>query len=135
MAQAKLHGAEAIRRTLAKLGADGPRELAAALYQEAEAIMARSKTIVPVDTGALRASGHVQLPDTVGDKVSVRMGYGGAAAGYAVAVHEKLNVRHKSPTKAKYLEEPFRAAESGMLNRIAATLRQAVERIARAAAR
>lgn len=88
MATAKLHGGDVMKRTLARLGADAERALGAALYAEASIIMAQSKQIVPVDMGTLRSSGHVQLPETHGSKVSVRLGYGGAAAKYAVYVHE-----------------------------------------------
>ena len=61
----------------------------AALFQEGEKIMAKSKRRVPVFHGALRSSGHVQLPRrTSSGDVEVVLGYGGAAASYAVFVHE-----------------------------------------------
>lgn len=47
---------------------------------------------------------------------SVVTGYRGVK--YAIYVHENLNARHTSPTKAKYLEDPARIlANSGELNR------------------
>lgn len=128
---AELRGANAMKRALMRLGAEAPKELGAALYAEAEATMARSKTIVPVETGALRSSGHVRLPKLEGPKVTVQMGYGGAAAPYAAAVHERLHVRHKSPTRAKYLEHPFRESTLGLLGRIAGRIRMALVRFAR----
>ena len=124
MATARLNGAETMQRALRKLGKEAPTVLGQALYAEASQIMAQSKLIVPVDTGALRSSGHVRLPEVVGSKVVVTLGYGGAAATYAVIVHEKVGARHKSPTRAKYLEEPFRAATQGMLGRLAGWVRR-----------
>lgn len=128
MATAKLNGADVMKRTLQRLGENAERELGAALFAEGSAIMAQSKQIVPVDTGALRASGTVLLPEKRNSKVTVTMGYGGTAVGYAIPVHEKLSARHKSPTRAKYLEGPFRAAMNGMLGRIAGRLRNALQR-------
>lgn len=61
----------------------------AALFQEANKIMAKSKPLVPVFHGALRSSGHVQLPRrTASGDIEVVLGYGGAASDYAVFVHE-----------------------------------------------
>lgn len=68
---------------------------AAGLFQEAEHIMNLSKREVPVDMGTLRNSGFVEMPR--GDRsfinrsshvIEVRMGYGGAASGYALYLHE-----------------------------------------------
>jgi len=67
---------------------------AKALYEEAEMIMTDSKeNYVPVQTGNLKSSGHVQLPVISGSQVSVTMGYGGPAAKYALAVHEGLDMQ------------------------------------------
>lgn len=91
-----------------------------ALYQEAEAIMTASKGIVPVDTGALRASGHVELPEThAGVGVSVTLGYG---TSYAVYVHEDVMLHHKPPTQAKFLERPMLEAAAGLEERLATAL-------------
>lgn len=52
------------------------------LYYSAEAIMTVSKEqYCPVDTGALRSSGTVQV-EIRGSGVEVQLGYGGAAAAY-----------------------------------------------------
>ena len=44
----------------------------------------------PLDTGALRASGMAHPPEVSGTKVTVRLTFGGAAAPYALFVHENL---------------------------------------------
>lgn len=121
--KARLTGTRALKRELKRRGMGAPKALARELFQEAEQIMGKSKRIVPVDKGPLRASGHVQLPEIRGQKVSVTLGYGGAAAPYAVFVHEKP-ARHKPPTQWKYLETPFNEALSGMASRIARKLRR-----------
>ncbi len=61
-----------------------------ALYIEANAIMSRSKReFVPVDDGFLQGSGHVEEPVVDNDgSISVRLGYGGTAGAYALAIHE-----------------------------------------------
>lgn len=122
--KAELKGADAMKRALRRFGEHAPAVVGQALYAEANGIMAASQPLVPVETGALRSSGHVQLPVQQGAKVTVTMGYGGAAASYAKIVHEKLSVRHASPTRAKYLEEPFRSRTVGMLGRIAGYVRR-----------
>lgn len=102
------------------------RALAGALYEEAEELMTAAKLLTPVDTGALRASGHVQLPVREGSEVSVTLGFGGPAGsgqgqaknvGYAVHVHEDLGARHVVG-QAKYLEQPFNERKVGMARRL-----------------
>ena len=91
------------------------------LFREATKIMNASKPLVPVDTGFLRQSGHVQPPQIVGNRVTVTLGY---AAEYAIYVHENLNARHKVGI-AKFLEVPFRAWKQGGLQAIADGFRAA----------
>jgi hypothetical protein len=74
---------------LRQLDAQAVRLGSRALFLEGEKIMRASKPLVPVFMGALRSSGHVQLPRrTAGGDIEVVLGYGGAAASYAVFVHE-----------------------------------------------
>lgn len=96
--------------------------LMAGIYQAEVDIMYVSQTEVPVDTGTLRASGRVLEPERHGDTIVGTIGYGYGeqvnpktgqlAAQYAVPVHERLDVRHAPPTKAKFLEDPCRAYEA-----------------------
>lgn len=126
---------------LRALGRRAPHALARGLYREGERIMAASKPLVPVDTGALRSTGYVALPKIDGSRVSLEIGYGGPAGGnqqtgpfisprsgrtvlpgqpvgYAVVVHEDLTARH-TVGQAKYLEKPFLEARRGQAERIA----------------
>lgn len=93
------------------------------LFQEGEGIMAQSKQLVPVDKGTLRASGHVQLPERLGNRIVVTLGFGGPAAPYAISVHENLQAFHPVGT-AKYLSLPFRQAAQGFPTRLAAKLKR-----------
>lgn len=75
----------------------------ASIYQDGERIMATSNDLCPVETGALRASGHVTADEAAG---LVTLEYGGPAAPYAFIQHEDLEYRHPVG-QAKFLEQPF----------------------------
>lgn len=98
-----------------------PAAMGMALWKEANAIMAASMPLVPVDLGILRASHFVDSPQMDGDDMTIDFGYGGAASAYAWVQHEELSYQH-SVGQAKYLEEPVLAAESGLAARLSATL-------------
>ena len=90
----ELKGTPELARALAGVKANAHLAIGAALYQEAEAIMADSKRLVPVDQGILRNSGFVNPPETYvnettsgGSGIMVEMGYGGAAP-YGLWLHE-----------------------------------------------
>lgn len=87
--RAKLTGSRELVRALEKAGNRAVHEAGRALYIEGEKIMAASKQEAPVGVdGVLRASGYVEPPKRDGGVTSVELGYGGAAKGYAVYVHE-----------------------------------------------
>lgn len=79
-------------------------------------IMRDSREQCPYETGTLRDSSKILPAVENGDNVEVTMGYGFGdainekthrpAAEYAVPVHEKVEAKHKLPTKAKFLEDP-----------------------------
>lgn len=83
------------------------REIAKEVNIWAEEVMTISKQdFVPVDTGNLRASGHVIPPDPAMEPMVVTLAFGGPSADYALEVHENLEVHH-NVGQAKYLEAPF----------------------------
>ncbi len=116
--RARLRGGTRLNANVRRWIREQPKKFGAALFVEGEQIMAKSKRIVPVRFGVLKSSGHVQLPVIRGTRVVVVLGYGGAAAPYAVFVHERP-ARHKPPTSWKFLEIPFNEARVGMVRRIA----------------
>lgn len=99
---------------------------------------AAKRDYVPVDTGALRNSGFVNLPvltGFVGLGVSggyVELGFGGPSAPYALLVHEDLTKRHRVG-QAKYLTIPVLAHTQGMFavleQRTADAIRQSFQRL------
>ena len=135
MADIEITGAQRIAAALASLGSRGPVAIGAGLFQEAEAIMVVSKErYVPVDTGTLRATGFVEPPRLLPGQVSVRLGFGGPAAPYALRVHEnprsgktggispsgKPYAHYAKVGEWKFLETPVKAATAGLLLRLAA---------------
>lgn len=111
---------------LRRVGAKGPGVLFEGIVQEAKGIFDRSQAIVPVDTGALKRSGKLNkhLSSTT---MEVQITYGGPSTprdvNYARFVHERLDVYHKPPTQAKFLEQPAVEAMNGMEDRLAAYVR------------
>ena len=101
-------GLEKTRAAAVLFGRRALHELGAALYRQGEQIMTEAKLQTPVDTGNLRASGHVQAPTRTAGQVVVQLGFGGVAAPYAVYVHENMQVHHPVGN-AKFLEIPYRA--------------------------
>jgi hypothetical protein len=93
-----------------------------AVTEEAQIAMRDSKRIVPVKDGPLKESGTVLPPTVSGTRVTVELGYGGAASAYAMRQHEDLSYKHKSGKQAKYLENPVRARipnfEKSLANRL-----------------
>ena len=98
---------EILADAIARIPNHMPNLLEKSIYEEANVIFNESQKLVPVDTGALRASGFVHAPKKENDRVFVRVTYDGPAAHYALYVHENLYARHDAPTQAKYLETPL----------------------------
>jgi hypothetical protein len=113
-------GGDALRGQLLGLAAKVKPAIAAALVQEGETIRRESQARVPVDLGTLKNSAYVAPPVIAGDRVSVEIGYGGAAAAYAEPVHERLHDRHPNGGGPKYLESVINEHEAGFSERIGA---------------
>ena len=101
------------------------QEVKSELMVFAEEVMAASKLIVPVDTGALMNTGKVQPPVATDDEVSVTLGYGDESVGYALYVHEEMASPKGNPivwtrpgSGPKYLENPLRERQDKLPGRI-----------------
>lgn len=143
-----VEGASRVGQRLARVAALEPSVAAGVLYRSAEEILTQAKRLTPVDTGALRASGHVQLPVSEPTRgVGVELGFGGVAGagnqggesnpedvGYALIVHEDLLARH-TVGQPKYLEVPVRAAVQTVTQQLAAATAQSFARSAQAFAK
>jgi hypothetical protein len=102
------------------------RDVAAELYRQGEAIMTDSQRhYVPVDQGTLRGSGHVKQPDIRGTRVSVTLGYGGAASAYALIQHEAMHFAH-TVGGPKYLERPVNASARKVAQAIDAVIEKSL---------
>lgn len=105
-------------------------------YQEAGAIAAEKAAIAcgkiilkeslklcPIDTGELRASGHIVI-EGYGFDIRVTVGY---SAPHAIYVHENLEVYHKYPTQAKFLSEVIRRYRGDIRRMIAQQVHEAMQ--------
>jgi hypothetical protein len=89
--------------TLGKLGDILLSTISETIDDEHEKIMVLAKSRTPVDTGALRDSGHVIPAKISGDTVQSVGEFGGESAPYALIVHEDLTKYH-TVGRAKFYE-------------------------------
>lgn len=118
--------AKELTRLLVLGGANAGRALGQALYREGAIIFEESQDEVPLDTGNLRASGKLGLPEVQGNEIVVEISYGGAAADYALIVHEDLEKNFRNGKKAKYLEDPAKRRVTGMDGRLLRAVKNAM---------
>jgi hypothetical protein len=114
----KVLGVAQMTTRLKSLAAKFPDRVGAAIYQEAQIEKTEAQRRTPVEFGTLRASAMVSPPRRSGRNISVTISFGGAAAAYAVYVHENLDAFHKIG-QAKYLESVLNESRSHMAVRIA----------------
>jgi len=107
-ARVRLKGAKQLRAALKEARATIGQATARALYAAGNAVMTDAKQRAPIDTGVLRASGYVTLPDPQSPRVEV--GFGGAAAQYALIQHERTEFRHEVG-EAKFLENAINSVD------------------------
>ena len=108
---AKLVGVEeAIRRVYTKKG-ELARGMARGITKATLFLLRKSQQVVPVDTGALRASGFAEIMGA-GFRTQGRVGY---TMSYAIFVHENLEARHRPGKQAKYLSGPAKKFRNKMV--------------------
>lgn len=107
-------GIDELLGQLANMSGAGQRAGQKGLEESAKDMLETSKDLVPVDTGALQASGHVEVSGD-GD---VRIVYD---EDYAAIVHEKMKLKHPSG-QAKYLEDAVNLGLGAMDNTLADVL-------------
>ncbi len=130
----RIEGLDALQARLKKSPKIASKQMARGLSVEADQIMTAAKRITPVAPhgNTLRSSGHVKPAVIKPRSASVILGFGGAAADYAQAVHEfpskfsppswqgKTSLNwNAAGTGPKFLEKPVKAAKKGLGNRIA----------------
>ncbi len=110
MMAVRIHGIDIAQSAILTMLQETPKRFGRALRVSGEVIMAQSKSnFVPVDTGALKNSGRVgKLRKRGKSTLTVSLRYGGAAAEYALEVHE-TNKQYRAGRVWKYLETPAKA--------------------------
>lgn len=98
MAEA-VEGLGSLTRRLNRVERDVPRAARRARMESGEDLLTKTIPVTPLECGPLRESGYVEHAESE----SV-VGFGGQAAGYAIFVHERLELRHAPPTRSKFLE-------------------------------
>lgn len=118
--EVQMKGSEKMRLIYESVGEPAfTRAMSRAVYIEAQRVMRVAKRQVPLDDGPLRASGTVLEPVVQGRRWEITLGFGGAASAYALIQHENLTFSHSPGRKAKYLEDPVRAALPAIEARLA----------------
>ena len=113
----ELVGFDKMTRQLQDLALKFAHRVEPALRAEAEIEMAEAKRRTPVATGALRASGHVEVTVS-GRDAEARLRFGGPSAPYSVFVHENLRAYHRVG-QAKFLESTLMESKRFMAARLA----------------
>jgi hypothetical protein len=140
MAELNLTGIDGLQQQLARLPTLVMIAALHALREEAVRILAASQLLVPVSPGEVpigpratggghatpaHAPGFLRSTGEVAEEepgiITIRYG-GHGAAPYALIQHEHLGYRHTTG-QAKYLQQPFFEATSGMAERLAASIR------------
>jgi len=122
-------GLDAMQSKMDQLMPAITREVSEELYVFANDVKEASQMVVPVDTGALMNSATVKGPNKEGDVITVTIGYGGVAVGYALKVHEDLDphIRWKRPGSGpKYLENPLKERQEKLPQFLAQAVQRAI---------
>lgn len=96
---AKLEGLDKVVAGIKRLDRAAAKGFEIGLVRAGLYVQRESQKIVPVDTGALRNSAYTRKKGS-GKKTEVSVGY---TQSYAIYVHERTELRHRAPTRAKYL--------------------------------
>jgi hypothetical protein len=117
---AEVTGFIEMQQRLKRMAASIKFEAARALYEEALIEMEEAKKRTPVDTGALRDSGIVDLPQILNESISVKLHFGSTPPSnkYALFVHEDLEAFHPVG-EAKFLESTLQESAPYMKERVA----------------
>lgn len=125
----EVKGLQETLQNLAELPQDILRGATRGLNQWSEETMTEAKErtpVDPVDGGTLRASGYVTPPEVSGDSITQDLGFGGAAADYALVQHERLDFHHTTG-QAKFLESAVNDRERELLPGVAAEIEREIK--------
>jgi hypothetical protein len=114
----RVTGAANVRANLARAVANAHRGMAAGVAKGAERILAESQAVVPVKSGALKASGAVSPVETTSTTARAAAYYD---TPYAADRHEDL-----TKPNSKFLEQPAMASGPAVKATVAANVKAAV---------
>lgn len=88
------------------------------LLEALEPTFQLSQEYVPYDTGALHDSGYLEKQEG-GGLSRVVMGYAkGGQPDYAIMVHERVDIQHRSPERSKFLLAALEEDSGNIIGRI-----------------
>lgn len=93
------------------------RNLAEGVAAAAKMVYDKSQELVPVETGALKESGRIEVTGT-GFGAKATVAYGGPTAPHAFVVHEDLEAYHAPPTCAKYIAKAVTMTRGAAVARV-----------------
>lgn len=84
-----------------------------------------SQVFCPIDTGVLKESGYLEVAETPRGPEG-EVGYAkGNEPPYAIWVHERLDLHHVFPTRAKWLQAAMEQTIGSMMSRLFSYFKQA----------
>lgn len=117
-------GDERLAEALAAYAENMTEEVARAMFDFGNEVIAQAIELTPVDTGELRSRAFVEGPFLTDDEeyYAVVVGYekhdeNTTGDYYAVPVHERTHVHHDNG-QAKFLEEPFKRMQSKFISEL-----------------
>ena len=115
---------KAITKNMEALIAGMEEQATDVIYEALEPTFQLSQKYVPVDTQTLKDSGFLEK-DESGKYPRVQIGYSKAGkVPYAALVHEKVELRHAAPTRAKFLLTALEEQEGEIQDRIVKGFKQ-----------
>jgi hypothetical protein len=117
----EITGAKQAQSRFLAIARKTPQLVAGVMLTQAEATMTLAKSLTPVDTGALRSSGQVDIP-SIGMRSVVTMGF---HTDYAIFVHEDLSAHHPVG-QAKFLETAVNSRRPVIEQAMAVAMRAAL---------
>lgn len=119
-------GLDTLQSVLTNISPRVTQFLTESMEEVSIAVFNESQIEVPVLTGALKASGHVDPPEVAPGQIVINIGYGGVASHYALVVHEDLSMNHPRGGKAKFLEDPMHEALGALTARLSGRMEAAM---------
>ena len=107
--QVRFEGLQQVKMHFETIRRRAPVAFREALIEALDIPFRESQRLVPVDKGDLKRSGKIDDSLGGGEVVIAEITYGNDQVPYAFWVHERLDLTHKPPTQAKFLEQPVKA--------------------------